>query len=165
MEVVTTPDRLVQVYRMLGTANAVLGKTDAAVDAFTRLLAIDPDHRLPRGTSPKINGPYKEAGGYWIDRPGGLQLTPTLPREIVAAKALAIPVKLDDPLAMTANVRVNYRLQGDIEFVALETPAAPSVTFNIPAGQIPARRGDFALELYFTALSAKGSELRLAGDA
>jgi hypothetical protein len=165
LDLVNTHDRLVNLYQMLGTANAVLGKTEPAVDAFTRLLAIDPDHRLPRGTSPKINGPFKEAGGYWIDRPGGLQVTPALPREIAAAKPLTIPVKLDDPLQMAASVRVNYRLQGDLEFNKLESPVGPTITFDIPAEQIAARQGDYPLELYFTALSAKGSELRLSGDA
>src|SRR5581483_7405001 len=152
LDVANNHERLVNLYQMLGTANAVLGKTEAAVDAFTRLLAIDPDHKLPRGTSPKINAPFREAGGYWIDRPGGLQVTPTLPREIAAAKPLTIPVKLDDPLQMTANVRVNYRLAGDLVFLMLEAPVGPEITFNIPAEQITARRGDYALELYFTAL-------------
>src|SRR5688572_18323980 len=40
-----THERLVILYRILGTANGVLGKSDEAVDAFTKLLAIDPEHR------------------------------------------------------------------------------------------------------------------------
>jgi hypothetical protein len=165
LEVAQTHERLVNLYQMLGISNAVLGHTDAAIDAFKILLAIDPDHHMPRGTSPKINGPFKEAGGYWIDRPGGLQITPTLPREILAAKPLAVPVKLDDPLQLTTTVRVNYRLVGDAEFQVLEATASPLVTLNIPAEQIVERKGDYSLELFFTALSAKGSELRLAGSA
>src|SRR5215510_2846947 len=95
LDLTQTHDRLVEIFRLMGTANALLGKGDAAVDAFTKLLAIDPDHKLPRGTSPKINVPFKEAGGYWLDRPGGLQVVPTLPHELSQGKALSIPVKVD----------------------------------------------------------------------
>ncbi len=157
-------DKLINLYQMLGTAYAALGKTEPAIDAFTRMLAIDPDHHLPRGTSPKINGPFREAGGYWVDRPGGLQVQPTLPREILAAKPLAIPIKLDDPLQMTATVRMNYRLAGDPDFNVAEAPVATGLIMNIPEEKIVERTGDYALEIYFTALSAKGGELRFNGD-
>lgn len=165
LELPNTHERLVNLYRLLGTANGVLGKSDDAVDAFTKLLAIDPEHRLPRGTSPKITGPFKEAGGYWVDRPGGLQIAPTLPREMTGGQALSIAVKLDDPLQMAANVRLSYRLQGDPDFSKLETAVGPTVTFNLSAEQLPARKTDYVVELFFTALSSTGSELRGAGDA
>lgn len=157
-------DRLVTLYRLLGTASGVLGKTQDSVDAFTRLLAIDPEHRIPRGTSPKINGPFKEAGGYWVDRPGGLQVVPTLDREIIGGKALSIPVKIDDPIGMTASVRVNFRIAGEGEFKQLETTMGPAVTFSILPDHLPIRDNDYVLELYFVALSATGGELRLAGE-
>src|SRR5258706_12478677 len=54
LESAQSHEHLVQLYRMIGTANGVLGKSNDAIDAFTKLLAIDPDHKLPRGTSPKI---------------------------------------------------------------------------------------------------------------
>src|SRR6476620_5252842 len=38
-------ERLVNLYQMLGTACALLGKSGEAVDAFTKLLAVDPDHK------------------------------------------------------------------------------------------------------------------------
>ena len=81
-----THERLVNLYALLGTAYGVLGKSEESADAFTHLLAIDPDHHLPRGLSPKITRPFQEAGGYWLDRPGGLAVTPTMPREIAAGK-------------------------------------------------------------------------------
>lgn len=164
LESANSHERLVNLYRMLGTANGVLGKGDDAVDAFTKLLAIDPDHHLPRGTSPKIMAPFREAGGYWVDRPKGLQVLPTLPPEIAAGKPLSIPVKLDDPLQLTANVRLSYRLQGDVEFKTLTSPVSPNISFLVPADQIPARPTDYNVELYFTALGSTGSELRLDGD-
>ncbi len=81
LEQAQTHDRLVNLYQMLGSAYGVLGKNEDAVDAFTRLLAIDPDHHLPRGLSPKITKPFKEAGGFWLDRPGGLAVTPDVPHD------------------------------------------------------------------------------------
>jgi hypothetical protein len=165
LEMPQSHEHLVTLYRMLGTANGVLGHSEAAVDAFTKLLAIAPDFHLPRGTSPKISTPFKEAGGYWIDRPGGLRITPTLPHEIDGGKALPMPVKIDDPLNMTSTVRVSYRVQGEVEWKKLEAPMGPDVTLTLPPDQLPARASDYVLELYFTALSSTGGELRLAGDA
>jgi hypothetical protein len=157
-------EHVVQLYRMLGTAAGVLGKTNDAIDAFTKLLAVDPDHKLPRGTSPKITSPFREAGGYWVDRPKGLQVNPMLPTEIGVGKSLSVPVKLEDPLSMTANVRLSYRQQGDVEFKSMEAPVSPNISFTIPADQMPVKSADYNLELYVTALGSTGSELRLNGD-
>jgi hypothetical protein len=164
LETAQPHEHLVQLYRMLGTANGVLGKSNDAIDAFTKLLAIDPDHKLPRGTSPKITGPFREAGGYWVDRPKGLQVLPALPTEISVGKSLTVPVKLEDPLGMTANVRMSWRLQGDVEYKNMEAPMSPNVSFTIPADQIPTKTADYNLELFVTALGSTGSELRLNGD-
>jgi hypothetical protein len=165
LESAQSHDRLVNLYQMLGTACALLGKSGEAVDAFTKLLAIDPDRKLPRGTSPKIAKPFQEAGGYWVDRPGGLQLSPTLPREINAGKALSVPIKLDDPLNMAVGVRTSYRAQGDVEFKNIETAISPAMTVTIPPEQIPSKPNDYVFELFFTAVSSNGSELRQAGTA
>ncbi len=165
LEMANSHERLVNLYTLLGTANGVLGKNDDAIDAFTRLLAIDPEHHLSRGVSPKITRPFKEAGGYWIDRPGGLGVVPTMPREIAGGKLLSVGVKLEDPLKMVANVRLSYRQEGTPEFAKLETPVSAAVAFTIPAEKIPSRAADYTLELYVTALGPTGSELRTAGDA
>jgi len=164
LEAANSHERLVNLYRILGTSNGVLGKGEDAVDAFTKLLAIDPDHHLPRGTSPKITAPFREAGGYWVDRPKGLQVLPTLPPEMAAGKPLSVPVKLDDPLQLAANVRLGYRMQGDVEWKTLTSPVGPNIAFLVPADQIVARPTDYNIELYFIALGSTGSELRLAGD-
>jgi hypothetical protein len=165
LERANTHDQLVTIYRILGTSNALLGKTEDAVDAFTRLLAIDPDHRLPKGTSPKINTPFKEAGGYWVDRPGGIQLVPSVPKEVAAAKDLMIPVKLEDPLGMVTNLRLSYRTEAGADWRKLEATVTPMIAFTIPASEIPAHPNDYSIEMYVAALGSTGSEVRLAGDA
>jgi hypothetical protein len=165
LELPQSHERLVNLYQMLGTACALLGKSGEAVDAFTKLLAVDPERKLPRGTSPKILAPFKEAGGYWVDRPGGLQIVPTLPREINGGKALSIPIKLEDPLNMAVGVRTSYRLQGDVEFKNIETAISPAIAVTIPPEQLPVKSTDYVFELFFTAVSSNGSELRQAGTA
>lgn len=164
LEKANTHERIVNLYALLGTAYAVLGRNDEAVDAFTRLLGVSPDYHLPRGLSPKVTRPFKEAGGYWLDRPGGLGVTPDLPREIAGGKPLSIAVKLDDPMTMVTNVRLSFRHQGDPEFDKLEMAAGPGVVFMIPAEKLPVAKADYAFELYVTALGSTGSELRQAGD-
>jgi hypothetical protein len=158
-------ENLVALYQMLGTAYGVLGKSDQASDAFTKLLGIEPAFTLPRGLSPKVTRPFREAGGYWLDRPKGLQVLPGLPTEISVGKALALSVRLDDPLSMATNVRVSYRFQGDTEYKKLEAAVSPNISMTIPAEQIqPRAGGDYNVELFVTALSARGGELRQAGD-
>jgi hypothetical protein len=158
-------ERLVKLYELLGTANGVLNKVEEAVDAFTHLLAIDPEYHLPRGLSPKVTKPFKEAGGFWLDRPGGLSVVPTLPHEIAAGQTLTVTVKLDDALTMATNVRLSYKREGDPDFTKVETPVGPNITFNIAGDRLPVRGADYTVELSITALSANGGELRTAGDA
>src|SRR5947199_203509 len=89
---------------------------------------------------PGPTDPYEaaqEAGGYWVDLPGGLQIIPTLPGEINGGKALSIPLRLEVPLSMAVGVRTSYRMQGDVEFKNIETALSPAMTVTIPPDQLP----------------------------
>lgn len=153
---------MVELYRHLGTAHAVLGDEPAALDAFTRLLAIDPDHHMPAGLPPRVMSPFREAGGFWIDRPKGLTVTLTLPASAPTAVDLRVPVTLDDPLQMAATVRLRYRVRGAATFAAVDAPAVPAPTLTVPAAALP---GDGELELYAVAYDVNQGEVSGAGSA
>jgi hypothetical protein len=156
-------DVLVELYSMLGIANGALGKSQAAADAFTKLLAIEPKYQLPSGLSPKITLPFKEAGGFWLDRPDGLSVKPSPPAQVRAKKAIAVPVAIDDALSMGKTVRLSYR-SGEADWTVLTANAAAKVSFEIPASAVPASPDPYDLEYTVTVLDENGGELRLAGD-
>ena len=86
---------------MRGIVAAATGDAAAAKDDFSRLLAINPDAKLPAGTSPKITKPFAAAAAELAGKPA------------VAAKVERSPgepsqIMLDvtsDPLAMIAGAR------------------------------------------------------------
>jgi len=63
----TRQERL-DAYRYLGLCHAALGDTEAARLYFVRLLAIDPNSKLPDGLSPRFTSTFLEAKGYWLGR-------------------------------------------------------------------------------------------------
>ena len=63
----TREDR-VAAYRYLGLCHAALGDTEVALEQFIRLLAIEPEARLPDGLSPRFTSTFLEAKGYWLGR-------------------------------------------------------------------------------------------------
>lgn len=63
----TRSDRT-EAYRYLGLCHAALGDTDVALENFIRLLAIEPEARLPDGLSPRFTSTFLEAKGFWLGR-------------------------------------------------------------------------------------------------
>jgi len=152
---------LVEIYALLATAHATLGEPDKATDAFTRLLGIEPGFALPKGLSPKVTTPFREAGGYWIDHPDGIRLGVDLARaapEPAGGGTVAVPATLDDPLKMAERVRLHWRHAGEAEFAVAEAGAGPRVAFDVTG---PAA----TLEVWIEAVDAHGGSLRAVGDA
>ena len=125
-------DVMVELYELLGIAHAATGDEEAAVDAFKRLLAVSPEHKLRSGLSPRITTPFKEAGGYWIDRPGGLKVEVSVPPEVLPNADVTLNVAITDPLGMATNTRLRYRRASSTEWIDLELPAAGSLAYSIP---------------------------------
>ena len=156
---------MIELYHHLGIALAVLGDEPGAVDAFTRLLAIDPDHQLSSGQPPRVLSPFREAGGYWIDKPAGLTVALAPPAHVPGGAKLELTITLDDPLAMATTIELAYRLRGAAAWLRVSAPASPPPTLTIPASELPESTSAATLELYATALDANRGELRSAGTA
>lgn len=107
-------EELIGLHEILGLAWVVLDDERAAAEAFDALLALDPTHALPRGTSPKLVRALEAARAERAARPS---------LELAEAPAstddgLAIAARLVDPAARTAAVRAQLRPEGAQDFTA-----------------------------------------------
>lgn len=134
----------VDAYRLLGLCQAALGDTEAAREAFIRMLAIDPEAKLPDGLSPRFTSSYLEAKGYWV---GQETLALELEGERIEGEARVVRVRIVDPLSQVA--RVSHRTAGGALFPPLR--AAPRMELEVPA--------DEAVEI--VALDEHGGEVAL----
>lgn len=117
-----TPERLVRVYQLLGIAAAALGDPQTAQQHFQRMLAIDPDARLPNTVPPRLRGPYLEARGVVSLR------SERLAAEVGLARPQnSVRVGITDPFQVTRRVRVHARLEGAAEYTTVELPATREV--------------------------------------
>jgi hypothetical protein len=118
---------MVRIYEFVGMAAAALENADLARDAYTRLLALDPDFQLDEGLSPRFREPFLEARGYWAAQ------SDRLAAQVILARARgALRVDLTDPLAMGRTLRVLSRLEGEDEYHEAELPSAPQTYVEIP---------------------------------
>jgi hypothetical protein len=74
LEAPGTREERVDAYRLLGLCEAALDDTDAARTAFSHMVAIDPDAKLPEGLSPRFTSSYLEARGQWTEPPLTLEI-------------------------------------------------------------------------------------------
>lgn len=155
------PAALVEAYRWQGLALAAQGKTDDAVLAFRRLLAIDPAFQLPKGTSPKLASPFFQAAGM-ARGVQGIRLRHEPPAPGDAKGPLTLEVELaSDPLHMVQAVRFQYWPKdkpGARENVVQAMREPGRAAFALP----PERRAT-AVEYSFEALNEAGGVLAVAG--
>jgi tetratricopeptide (TPR) repeat protein len=118
------PAEVRALYELLGSALAIVGQTAEAGAEFRRLLALDPQHRLADGASPKIQAPFAKAQ----DEARGaraLAASHAPPARARHDRALPLVVKVaNDPLRMARTVRVVYRLPGEASESSLEAVAS-----------------------------------------
>lgn len=123
------PEETVELYQLSGIVEAALGNTEAATDAFARLLALSSTAALPPGTAPKITRLLETARLSFLDN-ASLEL-----KVETAARPPAITViVVSDPLRMVAATRVAYTVDGGPERTA-EVPASPRAEIALPAGR------------------------------
>ncbi len=102
-----THEQLQRTVRIIALSNAALDKPDAARDAYTLLLAYDPDFKVDTKLGPKFQEPFAEARGYWkaqSKRPG-VETTASLHVGALGA----IRVQTRDPSEVAVRVATGYR--------------------------------------------------------
>ncbi|MBN2497402.1 MAG: hypothetical protein JXR96_22615 [Deltaproteobacteria bacterium] len=154
------PADIAKVYEIQGLCLSGMGKSDQAVKAFRRLLAVDPDHQLSGDVSPKLSAPFYQAQAI---AKGGKPLTldHKAPAEVTDKKGLELSLSLAaDPFAMVVELRLRFRVAGgpwqDGETVTTNGPG--DYTLSLPDSV-----GEGKLEYYFEALNAHRGVLRRVG--
>jgi tetratricopeptide (TPR) repeat protein len=102
-------EQLVVIYRSLGESHASIGHEREAEVDFRRLLALDPDAELPRGSSPKLTAPFVAAREFMQRRSA---LTVACERRGDGRALLTVQA---DPLGMVAAARAARADGGALE--------------------------------------------------
>ncbi len=139
---------LAPLYRLIGLASATAGNEDAAREAFTRWLALEPEGRLDRSLPDEVRSPFLEARGFWASSGQRLGAQATL-----RADASGLDVTIGDPASMVARVRVRVRPAGGAWSDVMRSPA-PSLAVDVP-GLTAARTLDYSI----TFLDASGNRI------
>ncbi len=155
-----SPADLVEAYRIQGLCLSAMGRSDDSLQAFRKLLSIDPDFKVSADTSPKLAAPFYQALAISRElKP--ISLAPlagkgdgqSLPR---------VGVKLEaDPLRLVKGLRLCFKIgSGDWQkSEPLEVPEPGEFSLPLPS---TAAKGKIAY--YFEALTAQGGVLARAGD-
>lgn len=152
---------LVSLYELQATAYLFQGKKDKARQAFERLLQAEPDHELPKGTSPKIRALFDEVRA--AQKP-----VKVIHERIATAqsgKRLDVRARFEE-LPAGAKPRLYYRRAGSENYNS--TPflieGSDSVA-KVPAYELPAETGEYGLEYYLEVGDAAGRRVAGMGDA
>jgi len=131
---------LVALYELLGLCWVVLDDPRAAAEAFDALLALEPDHRLPRGTSPKLEQALEAARRERAERPSLALVGAPTPHD----DGLALAARLVDPAQKTREVLARLRPEGARDFTSTPMRCA---TDGLCAVVAPVDPGPLALLL------------------
>ena len=155
------PTELVQAYRIRGLCLAGLGKAEESMQAFRRLLAIDPGFRLSTDVSPRLAGGFYQAVAYAKNQKP-ITLVHRPPETGVGEPLAAVSVSLQaDPLGMVKLIRLVYAPDGGADQVSEQTVAGlGEVSLRLLEG--PTGSGQVAY--FIEALDEKGSVLKRVGS-
>jgi hypothetical protein len=155
------PEDLTAAYRIRGLSLSALGKTDAALEDFKRLLAIDPEHKLSADISPKLAAPFYQAVAM-NKNAKPLRLIYTAPRSPKAIASQKLKVRLEaNPYQMANSIRLCWWTFRHPKERKLSLPAkrGPDFSFKLP-GKIEGAEVFF----FFEAVNKHGGVLTRAGS-
>jgi hypothetical protein len=147
------PADTLRLYTLLGIASSALGEADAAREAFSRVIALDPQGRLDKTLSPKIRAPYLEIRGQLSARGDVPALEGHLTYDVGTLR-----LELVDPTAIGHAIEVSYRAEYAESFTSVKLAKAPAKLGPAPAG---AQRLEYALVVrdeYGNVIFRRGSE-------
>ena len=155
------PAELADAYRIKGLSLSAQDRKKESLDAFIKLLSIDPDFQISADISPKLSAPFQQA----LVKAGELEPitlvhTPAGPRKDPQLKELAVKLK-SDPHSLVKRVRACYRTGSGpwSRSQPVEVSGPGSFSLPLPVGASPT-----TLQYYFEALTAAGGVLARAGS-
>jgi hypothetical protein len=172
-----TDELRVEALRLKGSALAVLGREQAAGEAFEALVALDPAYELPEGTSPRILEVFRPARARWLvaqERRLAMELGPslaklavdvTVPRRARGGRPIAIEIEISDPDGVSDLVVVSYRKRDSRGYSTLTAAAQPGrLDLAIP-GAFTASATDYRIELFVEVRHRSGIPIDRRGTA
>jgi hypothetical protein len=170
-------EQRLEVYRLYGSAKAIVEDPADAEKPFRMLLRSRPDYELPAGTPPKILAVFRKVQSEEkalsaqlreVERArivSGLKLLGEPPATARGGAPLALSYRLRDPTGAVDSIRVPYRRSGEHNFSALALQRSEDGDWR---GQIPgeftASEQGFALEYYVETLDPSGTLLSLGTE-
>jgi hypothetical protein len=141
----SSPKELAEIWKLTGIVEGALDDEKAATAAFEKWLALDPDGKLPDGTSPKITRPLDAAAARMKKR------APLKVKTETSSDPPSVTVVVvSDPDRMVTRARVHVRADGGKEAV-LEGAGKGRITIALPHGK--------RLDLQVEALDAHGNRV------
>jgi hypothetical protein len=151
-----THDQLVRASRVVAVTSAILGKEEAAKDAFLQLLVFDPDYTVDAALGPKVSTPFIEARGQF-------RALPTKPGLDVAANVRVdggqLRVTTRDPTHITKKVIVGYRWTSSGDYTVSQINVGEG---TVEVGAAP--KGRTRLDFYAQALDERDDAVFEAGS-
>jgi hypothetical protein len=148
-------------YRLEGEIAAQAGKDAVSIDAYARLLALQPGFDLPKGAPARARGDFEKARAFWSEH-GTFSISPVVPPPAEPDKPLIIPVAVEnDALSMVSRVTVHYRRAGSARYSTVSRPGPGDI--DIPAIALPGEEAEYRVEYYVAATDLHGNTLTTIG--
>jgi hypothetical protein len=155
------PAELVDAYRIKGLSLSAQDQKKESLDAFIKLLSIDPDFKISADVSPKLSAPFQQALVKARDFiPISLVHSPAGPHKNPKLKELTVNLA-SDPHSLVKRLRACYRTSSGpwSRTPPIEISKPDSYTLPLP-GAAPLKN----VQYYFEALTAAGGVLARAGS-
>lgn len=139
-----THDQLVRAYKILAVTYAVTDKEEQAREAFTQLLAYEPDYQVDANLGPRVSAPYSEAKGFWRAR----GQKPGVDAQVVARarEAGVLRVTTRDPTKVVKKVNVGFRWGSAGDYTVKAVTPGEGVTVELPAPPPSTTRLDYYVQ-------------------
>lgn len=155
------PGDLVQAYRIQGLCLSALGRNEAALEAFRRLLAIDSSFRLSADISPKLSAPFYRAVAMTRGQKPILLLHER-PSPVDKLGGLVLRVSLkSNPFAMVSKVRMRFVTPGEKTEKQMTAEVKGPATLGM---RLPRDLQARAVRYYFEAVNRHGGVLARQGS-
>ncbi|MEQ9502541.1 MAG: tetratricopeptide repeat protein [Deltaproteobacteria bacterium] len=162
-----THDQHVRLYEQLGIAYAYLEQSKDAIEAFSKMLALDPGRAISYTLSPKVTFVFEEARKKSLARPAP-SVDVSWPRDVLVDQPVPVDVEVvADPEGFLVGARLYHRRRGaerfDVSPLVLPKRGERPTRVELPATAPDAKTSD-VLELYLVATDAAKNEVLVFGS-
>jgi len=130
------PSDVLVAYTRIGTVQAAMGKTNAALSAFRVAAALDPAFELPSEAGPKARNLYKQARADAMKQGGKLEVSVEVPNSSAPDTEFIVTSHVSEafaPLIQDIGISVRDPSVGSMKAWTSKKPAATAVSFEVPA--------------------------------